>query len=220
MNLWYCAQRKSSDTGADIENPAKPDRFNDTAIREALDPEGERKASPSTDSVARAFPEEDGDGAPCKACYCSGQYEHASHGLRRGVDRRQYTELEDEDEAYERKSVESNQEERSPSVFMTPERRRKSGKYKDDTQNAEGRVHFRCQYNGLWRWLCGLLGLCAMGGGRRRGGNGRGDIKYGGDDGGHLGRPASDGGGHCNGHVGRRQREGEGDAIRGRRRRR
>lgn len=108
MDLGYCAKGESSDTGADIEYPAKADGPDDTTIGHTLDPKGESKASPCTDSVPCGLPEEDGDGASCKAGDGGGEYEHASDCFGRRIDCGEDAKLEDKDETCEGECVEAD----------------------------------------------------------------------------------------------------------------
>ena len=47
----------------DVHEPTKTDGMNEAAIPKALKPQGEREATPSTDTVPGSLPEEDGDPA-------------------------------------------------------------------------------------------------------------------------------------------------------------
>jgi len=82
-----------------VEDPSESYGFDDTAMRETLDPESQGEASPSSDTIPRSFPEENGDCTSSNPGDCGGEDEHASKCLRWWVDCRQDTELEDENEA-------------------------------------------------------------------------------------------------------------------------
>lgn len=93
---------------------------------ESLYPESKGEASPSANAIPCGFPEEDGDCTTGDACNRGRKDKHSTKCFAGGVDSGEDSKLENEDEAYEGKSIETDEEKRSPSVLMTPERRRKT----------------------------------------------------------------------------------------------
>lgn len=67
---------------------------------EALDPQRECKAAPGPNSIASAFPEEDGNSATCDACDGAREDKQAAQCATRRIDGRDDAELENEHNAY------------------------------------------------------------------------------------------------------------------------
>lgn len=124
----------------------------------ALNPKGESKASPSSNTEPSSFPKKDGDGATSKTSYGRGENEHATKGLAGRIDGGQNAEFENQDCAYQSESVESDEKERSPvyiiryardkvrgdlpTIFMAPEGRRQTSYDEDGAQYTERGINF------------------------------------------------------------------------------
>lgn len=98
----------------DVQDPPKTDCFDEAPVMEALDPQSECKTAPGADAIPRSLPEEDGDSATRNSCNSTREDEHAAKGLTWRIDCRKDAESEDEDDAYERQSIETNEKKRSP----------------------------------------------------------------------------------------------------------
>lgn len=88
--------------------------MNQTAIPEALNPQGESQAAPSADEVPSSFPEKYGDSSATKACDDTSKDEETTQRAIGRIDGVQYTELEDQAEAHEGQCVKSDEKERRP----------------------------------------------------------------------------------------------------------
>lgn len=140
MDLWDGGQRKAYYPETDVENPSVADWLDDTAIVEALDEETEGKTTPCTDAIAGSLPKKDGDAASCCSGDNAGKYEHATQSLGRRIYSGQNSIANDENTASERKSVEANEEKRSPSVFVTPKGGRQAREDENSAQDGKGGV--------------------------------------------------------------------------------
>jgi hypothetical protein len=98
------------------QDPAVSHLTYKTAVSEALDEQGERKTTPSTDEVPGQLPKEYSDRPTSTTGYSTRQDEEAFERRARRVHLVQHAKLEDEHEAYQRKGIETDQEERSPAT--------------------------------------------------------------------------------------------------------
>ena len=141
MQLGDRAKDKAEDCASDIEYPSKADLVYETSLAEALYPKCEGETTPSTDKVLGVFPKEDGEATADDTRDGRRQQKHATHDLRRRVDRIENPKLEDEDDRRESEGVKPDEEETRPSVFVSPKGSRQTCQDKQTTEYAKRRIH-------------------------------------------------------------------------------